>query len=91
MGNDLEKSGQLIRFFCYMPKKLSDEPKNFGLAMLTGIFLVRPEIFERITEKPDKLSGFFQIISHFLDGFKAARIFPDQLIKPPVYRLVCTV
>jgi hypothetical protein len=34
-GKRSEKSGQLIRFFCYMPKKLSDEPKNFGLANAT--------------------------------------------------------
>ena len=34
MGNDLEKSGQLVGFFCYTRKKIPDEPKNFRVAML---------------------------------------------------------
>ena len=34
MGNDLERSGQIIMFFCYMRKKYLDEPKNFRVAML---------------------------------------------------------
>ena len=61
--------------------KLSRGVKNLGsrVALLPGIFLVRPEIFEGKPEKPDKLSGFFQIISHFPDGFKTSRIFPDHI------------
>ena len=34
MGNDLEKSRQFIRFFCYMRKIFPDKPKKFRVAML---------------------------------------------------------
>ena len=34
MGNDLEKSGQLIRFFLLCAQKLLDETKKFRVAML---------------------------------------------------------
>ena len=34
MGNDLEKSGQIIRFFCYTRKKFLDKPETIRVAML---------------------------------------------------------
>ena len=32
MGNDQEKSGQFIRFFCYTGKQFLDEPKKIRVA-----------------------------------------------------------
>ena len=54
--------------------------ENLGsrVALLPGIFLVRPEIFWAYYRNPDKLSGFFQIISHYPDGFKTIQMFPDH-------------
>ena len=46
------------------------------IALLPGICLVCPEIFVRKTKKPDILSGFFQIISHFPESVNTIRIFP---------------
>ena len=34
MGNDPEKSGNFIRFFCYTRKKILDEATNFQVAMV---------------------------------------------------------
>ena len=54
--------------------------KNLGsrvaLLCYPNFFWFVQNFFARITEKPDKLSGFFLIISHFLDGFKTVWIFP---------------
>ena len=48
MGNDLEKSGQFIRFFCYTRKKFLDQPKKNRVACYPATKVFAPLCIRRL-------------------------------------------